>query len=199
MSLPDVASREEWLLARKAILAREKELTRQKDALNADRRRMPMVAIEKDYEFEGPEGTVHLLDLFAGKRQLVLQHFMFDPSWDDGCSSCTAGCDEISDGLLEHLGNREAAFTVVGRAPYAKIAAYKKKRGWTFPFVSSTIASRVRLGPKGSTRTRKTAIPPESRPATTRRNSWSTLGRSSGWTRSSIRRPSKRSGVCFNA
>jgi predicted dithiol-disulfide oxidoreductase (DUF899 family) len=137
MSLPDVASREQWLLARKALLAREKEFTRQKDALNADRRRMPMVAVEKDYEFEGPEGSVRLLDLFAGKRQLVLQHFMFDPSWDDGCSSCTAGCDEISDGLLEHLGNRETAFTVVARAPYAKIAAYKMKRGWTFPFVSS--------------------------------------------------------------
>ncbi len=137
MSLPNIASREEWLTARKALLAREKELTRQKDALNADRRRLPMVAIEKDYTFEGPEGTVGLADLFAGGRQLVVQHFMFDPSWDDGCSSCTAGCDELSDGLLRHLGARSTAFAVVARAPYAKIAAYKEKRGWTFPFVSS--------------------------------------------------------------
>lgn len=137
MSLPDIAPRDVWLLARKTLLAREKEFTRQKDALSADRRRMPMVAMEKDYEFEGPGGTVRLLDLFGEKRQLVLQHFMFDPAWDDGCSSCTAGCDEISDGLLEHLATRETSFAVVGRAPYAKIAAYKKKRGWTFPFVSS--------------------------------------------------------------
>ena len=125
------------MLARKALLAREKELTRQKDALNADRRRLPMVAIEKDYTFEGPEGTLRFADLFAGGRQLVVQHFMFDPSWDDGCSSCTAGCDELSDGLLRHLEARSTAFVVVARAPYAKIAAYKEKRGWTFPFVSS--------------------------------------------------------------
>ncbi len=137
MSLPDIASREEWLRARKALLAREKEFTRQKDALNADRRRLPMVAIGKDYTFEGPDGTVGLRDLFAEGRQLIVQHFMFDPSWDDGCSSCTAGCDELSDGLLRHLGARSTTFAVVARAPYAKIAAYKKKRGWTFPFVSS--------------------------------------------------------------
>jgi predicted dithiol-disulfide oxidoreductase (DUF899 family) len=137
MSLPDVVSREEWLVARKALLAREKEHTRQKDLLNADRRRLPMVAVDKPYEFEGPEGTVSLLDLFDGRRQLVLYHFMFDPTWDDGCSSCTAGCDEISEGLLQHLAARETAYAAVARAPYAKIAAYKEKRGWTFPFFSS--------------------------------------------------------------
>jgi predicted dithiol-disulfide oxidoreductase (DUF899 family) len=137
MSLPDIASREEWLVARKALLGREKELTRQKDVLNADRRRMPMVAVEKEYEFEGPEGNVRLLDLFDGRRQLIIQHFMFDPSWDDGCPSCTAGCDEISNGLLTHLASRETSFAAVGRAPYAKIAVYQEKRGWTFPFVSS--------------------------------------------------------------
>ncbi len=137
MSLPEIASREDWLVARKALLAREKEHTHQKDALSADRRRMPMVAIEKDYEFEGPRGTLHLLDLFDGQRQLIIQHFMFDPSWDEGCSSCTATCDEISEGLLRHLRARSTAFAVVGRAPYDKIAAYRTKRGWTFPFVSS--------------------------------------------------------------
>jgi predicted dithiol-disulfide oxidoreductase (DUF899 family) len=137
MSLPDIASRGEWLAARKALLAREKELTHKKDALNADRRRMPMVAVEKDYEFEGPQGNLSLLDLFEGRRQLIVQHFMFDPSWEDGCSSCTATCDEISEGMLSHLANRETSFAVIGRAPFAKIAAYKAKRGWTFPFVSS--------------------------------------------------------------
>jgi len=117
--------------------AREKEFTRQKDALNADRRRLPMVALEKAYTFSGPDGTLSLLDLFNGRRQLVVQHFMFDPSWDEGCSSCTASCDEISAGLLTHLGSRETAFTVVAPAPYPKIARYKELRGWTFPFVSS--------------------------------------------------------------
>jgi predicted dithiol-disulfide oxidoreductase (DUF899 family) len=137
MSLPDVVPHEEWLVARKALLAREKEFTRLKDTLNADRRRLPMVAIEKDYQFEGPEGTVGLLDLFAGRRQLIIQHFMFDPSWDEGCSSCTADCDEISDGRLRHLAQRATTFAVVGRAPYPKIATYKQQRGWEFPFYSS--------------------------------------------------------------
>jgi predicted dithiol-disulfide oxidoreductase (DUF899 family) len=137
MSLPEIASREEWLVARKALLAREKEHTRQKDALSADRRRLPMVTIEKDYQFEGPQGALRLLDLFDGRRQLVVQHFMFDPSWDEGCSSCTAGCDEISEGLLQHLGARSTAFAVIARAPYPKIAAYRQQRRWTFPFVSS--------------------------------------------------------------
>jgi predicted dithiol-disulfide oxidoreductase (DUF899 family) len=137
MSLPDVVSRDEWLVARKALLAREKEHTRQKDLLNADRRRLPMVAVEKAYEFEGPKGKVRLLDLFDGKRQLVLYHFMFDPSWDEGCSSCTAGCDEISDGLLRHLAARETAFAAIARAPFKKIAAYKASRGWNFAFFSS--------------------------------------------------------------
>jgi predicted dithiol-disulfide oxidoreductase (DUF899 family) len=137
MSLPDIVSREEWLVARRAILAREKELTRQKDALNADRRRMPMVRVEKDYRFEGPDGPLMLRDLFDGNRQLVIQHFMFDPSWGEGCSSCTADCDETSDGKLAHLRARDTAFAVVARAPYKKIATYKAARGWSFPFVSS--------------------------------------------------------------
>jgi predicted dithiol-disulfide oxidoreductase (DUF899 family) len=109
MSLPDVVTREEWLVARRALLAREKDFTRQKDILNADRRRLPMVAVEKDYTFEGPEGAVTLADLFDGQRQLVVYHFMFDPSWDEGCSACTAGCDELSVGLLAHLGGPPTA------------------------------------------------------------------------------------------
>lgn len=94
MSLPEIESREEWLKHRKELLGRERELTRQTDRLNADRRRLPMVAVTKDYVFEGPAGPASLLDMFQGHRQLVLQHFMFDPSWDEGCSSCTAGVDE---------------------------------------------------------------------------------------------------------
>src|SRR5512142_1904558 len=119
MSLPDVVSREEWLAARRELLAREKELTRQKDALNTARRELPMVKIEKDYRFEGPTGQVALLDLFGESRQLAMQHFMFDPSWDEGCPSCTAEVDELSDGLLAHLRARETAFAVVSRAPFA--------------------------------------------------------------------------------
>ena len=98
MSLPESASHEDWLAARKELLLREKELTRLNDALNADRRRLPMVRIDKDYTFTGPRGETGLLDLFEGRRQLIVQHFMFDPSWEDGCPGCTASVDEIADG-----------------------------------------------------------------------------------------------------
>jgi predicted dithiol-disulfide oxidoreductase (DUF899 family) len=137
MSLPKVVSRDEWLAARKELLAREKELTRQRDALSADRRRLPMVKIEKDYAFDGPDGRATLLDLFDGRRQLIVGHFMFDPSWDDGCSSCSAGADEVSDGLLEHLHTRDTSFAYVSRAPIEKLERYKAKKGWTFPWYSS--------------------------------------------------------------
>jgi predicted dithiol-disulfide oxidoreductase (DUF899 family) len=137
MSLPSVVSREEWVAARKALLAKEKAFTRQRDALNAERRMLPMVEIEKDYVFDGPDGKVRLLDMFEGRRQLVLVHFMFDPSWDDGCSSCTAAADEVSPGLIDHLHARDTTFAVVSRAPLATIERYKAKRGWTFPWYSS--------------------------------------------------------------
>jgi len=137
MSLPHVVSADEWLVARKDLLAKEKQLTRQRDALNAERRRLPMVRIEKEYAFEGPEGSVGLLDLFAGRRQLIVRHFMFDPSWEDGCPSCSAGAAEISDGLLDHLHTRDTTFVAVSRAPLAKIDAYKARKGWTFPWFSS--------------------------------------------------------------
>jgi len=137
MSLPQVVSRDEWLAARKELLAKEKELTRARDALTADRRRLPMVKIDKEYVFEGPDGKATLLDLFDGRRQLVVGHFMFDPSWDDGCPSCSAGADEMSRGLLEHLHTRDTSFVYVSRAPLAKIEAYKAKKGWTFPWYSS--------------------------------------------------------------
>ena len=137
MNLPEVVSRPAWREARKALLVREKELTRQRDALNADRRRLPMVEITEDYTFDGPGGPASLLDVFEGRRQLILQHFMFDPEWDEGCSSCTAGCDEVSDGLLAHLATRDTTFAVVSRAPLEKLERYKAKKGWTFPWYSS--------------------------------------------------------------
>ncbi|HEX2742656.1 MAG TPA: DUF899 domain-containing protein [Rubrobacter sp.] len=137
MSLPKVVSRDEWLAARKELLAKEKEFTRQRDTLNAERRMLPMVRIDKDYVFEGPEAKAGLLDLFEGRRQLIVVHFMFDPGWDAGCSSCSASADEISDGLLEHLHTRDTTLVHVSRAPLAKIEAYKASKGWTFPWYSS--------------------------------------------------------------
>jgi len=137
MSLPQVVSRDEWLVARKELLAKEKELTRRRDALNAERRRLAMVEIEKDYFFEGRDGTASLLDLFEGQRQLIVGHFMFNPSWDDGCPSCSAGADEISDGLLEHLHVRDTRLVQVSRAPLEKLERYKARKGWTFPWYSS--------------------------------------------------------------
>jgi predicted dithiol-disulfide oxidoreductase (DUF899 family) len=137
MSLPQVVSREDWLAARTELLAREKELTRARDALTAARRRLPMVPVEKDYRFEGPEGKVGLADLFEGRHQLIVGHFMFDPDWDDGCPSCSAGADEMSPGHVEHLHVRDTTLAYVSRAPYSKIADYQRRRGWTFPWYSS--------------------------------------------------------------
>jgi predicted dithiol-disulfide oxidoreductase (DUF899 family) len=137
MSLPAVTSREEWLVARRELLAREKELTRRTDALNTSRRQLPMVRIDKDYVFTGPDGTASLLDLFGPSRQLIMQHVMYNPAWDDACPSCTASLDEVADGLLAHLRTRDTAFAAVARAPYAKIAEYKARRGWDFDWYSS--------------------------------------------------------------
>src|SRR6266487_2252604 len=137
MNLPTVVSASEWQVARDKLLVKEKEATRARDALAAERRRLPMVRIEKDYVFEGPDGEASLLDLFEGRRQLIVGHFMFDPRWEDGCPSCSAGADEVSDGLLEHLHARDTTFAYVSRAPIEKIERYKAKRGWTFPWYSS--------------------------------------------------------------
>ena len=138
MSLPDVVSREQWLEARRQLLAREKEYTRSRDALNADRRRLPMVAIDQEYVFEGPDGPVTLADLFGGKRQLIVQHVMYGPDWEQPCPGCSASLDELSQGILDHLGTRETNFVLTARTPYDKIAAKAKERGWSsFPWYSS--------------------------------------------------------------
>ena len=137
MSLPAVVSREQWREARRQLLAREKEATRQRDALNADRRRLPMVRIDEEYVFEGPEGKATLADLFGDRRQLIVQHVMFAPDWDAACPGCTASVDERSDGVLTHLGSRDTAFVLVSRAPLAKLQAYAASRGWTVPWYSA--------------------------------------------------------------
>src|SRR5690349_14871935 len=114
-NLPEVVSRQEWLDARRQLLAREKELTAAKDRLNADRRRLPMVRVEQPYRFEGPAGTVGLLDLFDGRDQLVVHHFMFGPDWDEPCPSCSSAADEI--GNLRQLHARRTTLVAVSRAP----------------------------------------------------------------------------------
>ncbi len=132
---PSVVSRAEWLGARKELLAKEKDLTRHRDAVNAERRRLPMVRIDKEYVFDGPEGKVRLLDLFEGRRQLVVYHFMFDPSWDEGCPNCSFLVDNI--GHLTHLHARDISLALVSRAPLAKIEPFKRRMGWTAPWYSS--------------------------------------------------------------
>ncbi|MBT2214084.1 DUF899 domain-containing protein [Actinomadura sp. NEAU-AAG7] len=137
MTLPDVVSREEWTAARKALLAKEKELTRARDALNTERRRMPMVRIEEDYAFEGPDGRASLLDLFEGRSQLIVGHVMWDPSWERACRSCSSGLAEISVGHLRHLHDRDTTYAAVSRAPQAKIGPFRAGMGWVFPWYSS--------------------------------------------------------------
>jgi uncharacterized protein (TIGR02246 family) len=135
MNRPETVSRAEWLGARKALLAKEKEFTRQRDALNAERRRLPMVRVDRDYVFESPQGPAGLLDLFEGRQQLIVYHFMFDPRWDEGCPSCSFLTDNI--GHLAHLHERKTTLALVSRAPLKKIEAYRKRMGWTIPWYSS--------------------------------------------------------------
>ncbi len=137
MDLPEITTREQWLAARTALLTREKELTRARDAVNADRRRLPMVEITEDYRFDGPDGPVGLLDLFDGRSQLLVGHVMFDPAWDEACPSCSAGMDELSDGLFRHLHARDTTYVTVSRAPLEKIRAYADRRGYIHPWYSS--------------------------------------------------------------
>jgi predicted dithiol-disulfide oxidoreductase (DUF899 family) len=131
MGLPNVVSRDEWLRERKELLAKEKELTHRRDELSAARRDLPMVEVEKEYVFQGPDGPVTLPDLFDGRRQLVIGHFMFRPDWEDGCPSCSAGVDELAPGLVEHLNVRDTSLAYVSRAPIEKLERYRKKKGWT--------------------------------------------------------------------
>ena len=136
VELPRVASRAEWLAARKELLVREKKLTRERDALNAARRQLPMVRIEKEYLFDAPGGRMSLGDLFGGRSQLIVNHFMLGPGWQQGCVGCSFGADHI-DGALVHLEHHDVSVVVVSRAPLPEIAAFKARMGWRFRWVSS--------------------------------------------------------------
>ena len=132
---PPIATRDEWLAARKTLLAHEKEVTKQHDRVSAERRRLPMVKLEKTYTFDGPEGKRSLLDLFDGHRQLIVYHFMFDPEWEKGCDGCTGYVNELAD--LSLLSARDTQFVLISRAPLAKLQAYKARKGWDRPWYSS--------------------------------------------------------------
>ena len=131
MSLPRIATADEWHLARNELLAKEKDLTRQRDALNVERRNLPMVEIEKDYQFFDSSGTIRLIDMFEGRAQLIVYHFMFHPEWEEGCPSCTAGTDELSPALLQHLHIRDTTYAMVSRAPLAKLEGWNGRAGCT--------------------------------------------------------------------
>ena len=133
---PRIVSHEEWLKAHKEHLAKEKAFTRQRDELARERRALPWERVEKEYVFEAPEGRVTLADLFAGRGQLLVQHFMFGPDWNEGCPSCSFWSDNFN-GIDAHLAHRDTSFVVVSRAPIAKLEAYRKRMGWTLRWVSS--------------------------------------------------------------
>jgi predicted dithiol-disulfide oxidoreductase (DUF899 family) len=132
---PQVVSRSEWLAARKRLLAMEKDFTRQRDALNAERRRLPMTEVAKPYVFAGRDGPAGLLDLFEGRSQLLVYHFMFDPEWDEGCESCSFLADNI--GHQAHLYARDTTLAMVSRAPLAKLEPFRQRMGWAVPWYSS--------------------------------------------------------------
>jgi predicted dithiol-disulfide oxidoreductase (DUF899 family) len=136
MNDPTIATREQWLAARLDLLEAEKEFTRQRDALTRRRMAMPWERVEKAYRFEGPNGALSLADLFDGRSQLIVYHFMFAPDWDEACKSCSFWADNFNH-IPVHLNHRDVTFTAVSRAPLAKINAYKKRMGWSFPWVSS--------------------------------------------------------------
>ncbi|MGH3547185.1 MAG: DUF899 domain-containing protein [Pseudonocardiaceae bacterium] len=133
---PTVVSRQDWLAARREMLAREKLFTKARDELAAERRRLPMVKIDTEYVFDGPHGKITLGELFGEHRQLIVYHFMFDPDWDEGCPSCSYFADNFT-GALAHLPARHTGFAVISRAPLAKLAAFQTRMGWTFPWYSS--------------------------------------------------------------
>jgi predicted dithiol-disulfide oxidoreductase (DUF899 family) len=132
-----VVSQDEWLAARKTLLAKEKEFTKARDALSQQRRDLPWVKIDKTYIFDGPNGKQTLPELFDGRSQLIVYHFMFGPDWEAGCPHCSHWADNFN-GIIVHLNQRDVNMVAVSRAPLAKLAAYKKRMGWTFKWVSSS-------------------------------------------------------------
>lgn len=136
METHKIVSQDEWIAARKQHLAREKEFTRLRDQLSAERRELPWVRVDKQYVFEGPAGKESLGELFAGKTQLVVQHFMFGPDWKAGCKSCSFWADNYN-GIVVHLMQRDVAFVAVSLAPFDRIEAFKRRMGWSFKWMSS--------------------------------------------------------------
>jgi len=136
MTAHAVVSREQWLAARQALLAKEKEFTRLRDRLAAERRALPWVKVEKAYMFDTTDGRRSLADLFDGRSQLVVDHFMLGPGWKEGCVGCSFGADHIEGGLV-HLSHHDVSFVAVSRAPLAEIETYRRRMGWRFKWVSS--------------------------------------------------------------
>jgi predicted dithiol-disulfide oxidoreductase (DUF899 family) len=132
----EIVSREQWIDARKALLTREKEFTRQRDELSRQRRALPWEKVEKQYVFEGPKGRQPLADLFDGRRQLIVYHFMLGPGWAEGCKGCSFLADHF-DGTVVHLAHRDVTLVAASRAPLSEIEAFKKRMGWGFPWFSS--------------------------------------------------------------
>ena len=131
-----VVSQKEWLIARKKLLAKEKKFSKQRDELNLQRRKLPWVKIEKEYAFENQNGKLRLGDLFEGKCQLLVYHFMFGPGWDEGCAHCSFWADHFDSANI-HIGQRDTTFAAISRAPLAEIEPFKKRMGWQFKWVSS--------------------------------------------------------------
>jgi predicted dithiol-disulfide oxidoreductase (DUF899 family) len=131
-----IVDHEAWIAARKDLLAKEKEFTRARDALSKLRRALPWERVEKSYEFEGPDGRVTLSELFAGRSQLVIYHFMFGPDWQAGCKSCSFWADNFN-GIVTHLNQRDVTFVAISRAALPKLRAFAARLGWTFPWYSS--------------------------------------------------------------
>jgi predicted dithiol-disulfide oxidoreductase (DUF899 family) len=136
MESHEVVSGQEWLEARKALLTKEKEFTRLRDELSRERRGLPWEKVEKNYVFDGPNGKESLADLFAGRSQLIVYHFMFDPSWKAGCKSCSFWADNFND-IIVHLNQRDVSMVVISSAPRATLEAFKKRMGWTFKWLSA--------------------------------------------------------------
>jgi predicted dithiol-disulfide oxidoreductase (DUF899 family) len=136
MARHTVVSRKDWLAARKALLTKEKKFTRLRDQLSQERRQLPWVKVDKDYVFDGPQGKETLSELFDGRSQLIVYHFMFGPAWDAGCKHCSFWADNF-DKIIVHLNHRDVTMVAASRAPYGKLAAYKKRMSWNFKWVSS--------------------------------------------------------------
>ena len=136
MTTHEVVAKEQWIAARRALLVEEKAWTRERDRLAAKRRALPWVTVDKQYIFESPSGPVTLADLFGGRSQLVVYHFMFGPEWEEGCVGCSLLADQV-DGARQHFEHNDVSFVAVSRAPIAKLEAYRRRMGWTFRWVSS--------------------------------------------------------------